>query len=209
MRLNQFLLLVTLTCIACDSIVASSKDLIQVKTLNANSPRERTDGIHRNLREGVVEANIADVEERIFSPKISGGVFDGLMANLQKVAKLPTEKSAAFMKLMKRLYQSLISRFAKAKLSKMNKKNMPHSTKTLSEGKKTTSSPTEIENPGAIVKVSPVESTPKTASTADSSPKTALTVDSSPETASTALTHTGNGNKETAIVPYDSRKGSL
>ncbi|CAI5739938.1 unnamed protein product [Peronospora farinosa] len=64
MHLNLFLLLVTLTSIACDSIVASSKGLIQVKTLDVNSQRERTDGMRRNLREEVTEADIADGEER-------------------------------------------------------------------------------------------------------------------------------------------------
>ncbi|CAI5716840.1 unnamed protein product [Peronospora farinosa] len=54
MRLSLFLLLVTLTCIACDSIVASSKDLIQVKTVDTNSQHERTDEIHRKLRKGGV-----------------------------------------------------------------------------------------------------------------------------------------------------------
>ena len=67
MRLNLFLLLVTLICIACNSVVASSKGLIQVKTLDVNSQHERTDGIRRKLREEVVAADVDDGEERAIS----------------------------------------------------------------------------------------------------------------------------------------------
>ncbi|UIZ28833.1 hypothetical protein KXD40_007471 [Peronospora effusa] len=117
MRLSLYLLLVTLTCIACDSIVASSKDLIQIKTLDANSPRERTDGIHRNLREGVVEDDIADVEERnAFSFGKLGFNFENLMPKVQNAAlKMSKETKVpnAFVNYMKQIYEVLVSKFKK------------------------------------------------------------------------------------------------
>ncbi|CAH0490569.1 unnamed protein product [Peronospora farinosa] len=82
MRLSLFLLLVTLTCIACDSIVASSKDLIQVKTVDTNSQRERTDGRGRKLREGVVETDIDDLEERMRIGE--GELFEKVIETLEK-----------------------------------------------------------------------------------------------------------------------------
>ena len=85
MRLNLFLLLVTLICIACDSVVASSRGLVQVKTLDVNSQHERTDGIRRKLREEVVAADVDDGEERaIVFPE---GFKTGLMKVLGKMQK--------------------------------------------------------------------------------------------------------------------------
>ncbi|CAI5717348.1 hypothetical protein KXD40_007446 [Peronospora effusa] len=82
MRFSLFLLLVALTCIACDGLVASSKGLIQVKTLDTNSQRERTDGIRHKLREGVVETDIADVEERMRIGE--GELFEKVTETLEK-----------------------------------------------------------------------------------------------------------------------------
>ncbi|CAI5741422.1 unnamed protein product [Peronospora destructor] len=83
MRLDQFLLLVTLTCIACDSIVASSKGLIQVKILDATSQRELTDGTRRKLRGSLKKDDIADVEERAQIPlEDLGNKLNGMKTKL-------------------------------------------------------------------------------------------------------------------------------
>ncbi|RMX63585.1 hypothetical protein KXD40_007460 [Peronospora effusa] len=116
MRLSLFLLLVALTCIACNSIVASSKDLIQVKTLDTNSQRERMDEIHRKLREGTDEADFADVEERMaFNVQWMGADSKGLMSKVQNALKWSNEKINSYVKIMKRLYQSFLSKFKKKK----------------------------------------------------------------------------------------------
>ncbi|UIZ29153.1 hypothetical protein KXD40_007566 [Peronospora effusa] len=120
MRLNLFLLLVTLTSIACDSIVATSKGLIQVNTLDANSQRERTYGIRRNLRGEVTGADIADGEERAFFN------FQSLMAdskgsisNFQNAAlKMSKERYAAILEIVGRKYASLVNKFKKLHLKK-------------------------------------------------------------------------------------------
>ncbi|CAI5739789.1 unnamed protein product [Peronospora farinosa] len=126
MRFSLFLLLVTLTCIACDSIVASSKDLIQVKTLDTNSPRERTDGRGRKLREETVEADIADVEERMaFNVQWMGADLKGLMSKVQNALKWSNEKINSYVKIMKRLYQSLLSKFKKKPLAEFPRPARP------------------------------------------------------------------------------------
>ncbi|CAI5717289.1 unnamed protein product [Peronospora effusa] len=89
MRLSLFLLLVTLTCIACDSIVASSKGLIQVKTVDTNSQHERTDEIHRKLRKGGVgEVVGAQEAEKLTETlgNIKGGA-ETLVPNADVMAK--------------------------------------------------------------------------------------------------------------------------
>ena len=108
MRLNLFLLLVTLICIACDSVVASSRGLVQVKTLDVNSQHERTDGIRRKLREEAVAANVADVEERVsFSLDKLKDVIPDLVSKLK-------DKLGSVVKLIKRLYQSIVGKFKKS-----------------------------------------------------------------------------------------------
>ncbi|CAH0490576.1 unnamed protein product [Peronospora farinosa] len=89
MRFSLFLLLVTFTCIACDSIVASSKDLIQVKTVDTNFQHERTDGIRRKLREGAAgEVVGAQEAEKLTETlgNIKGGA-ETLVPNADVMAK--------------------------------------------------------------------------------------------------------------------------
>ncbi|RMX62491.1 hypothetical protein KXD40_007568 [Peronospora effusa] len=118
MRLNLFLLLVTLTSIACDSIVATSKGLIQVKTLDANSQRERAYGIRRNLRGEVTGADIADGEERAFF-NFQSLMAKGSISNFQNAAlKMSKERYAAILEIVGRKYASLVNKFKKLHLKK-------------------------------------------------------------------------------------------
>ncbi|CAI5719516.1 unnamed protein product [Peronospora destructor] len=97
MRLNQFLLLMTLTSIACGSIVASSKGLIQVKTLDAISQRELTDGTRRKLRGSLKKDDVADVEERApISFEHFAAKFDGMVTKSKRKFKSLVEKFKNF-----------------------------------------------------------------------------------------------------------------
>ncbi|CAI5741401.1 unnamed protein product [Peronospora destructor] len=107
MRLNRFLLLVILTCIACDSIVASSKGLIQVKTLDATSQRELTDGTRRKLRGSLKKNDIADVEERAILPESILVTFDSMVTKSKDVAKQINLKSESLVQKFKNFIAKL------------------------------------------------------------------------------------------------------